>query len=150
MHGLPPWCPTVQEESSAKKITDLLRVIPIMNTNDPGGCLLTFYLAKLLTFCLANLLTFYLTSLLMTLQKAKKMVSRPLRDANDALPGVIYTTCITKPLFWCFLDAFLTTLFFALPHQAQGSTSKIYPSDHPPIFTSFTLRTQALPTGWLS
>ena len=81
MRGLPPWCPTlstflfskikVQEESSTKKITDLLRVIPIMNTNDPGGCLLTFYLAKLLTFCLANLLTFYLTFLLMTLQKAK-------------------------------------------------------------------------------
>ena len=71
----------------------------ILNSNDPHqDDLLTFYLAKLLTFCLASLLTFYQTFLLMTLQKAKKLVSRPLRDANAALLGVICIACITKPL----------------------------------------------------
>ena len=88
------------------------------------------------------------------LQKAKKMVSRPLHDANDALLGVICITCITKPLFWRFFDALLTLLFFALPHQALGSPSQISRFDTtpptPPLFTSFTLRTQALPIGWLS
>ena len=53
-----------------------------------------------------------------------------------------------------FFDAFLTLLLNALPHQAQGSTSQKWPlRDHlppPPLFTLFTLKTQALPIGWLS
>ena len=36
----------------------------------------------------------------MVLQKAKKNGLQTLRDANDALLGVIYITCITEPLFF--------------------------------------------------
>ena len=49
-------------------------------------------------------------------RKQRKMVSRPLCDANDALLGVIQITCITKPLFWCFPEP----IFFRSPPPGWG------------------------------